>query len=288
MNLARKQDMRRTRPISRGRSVVAPDLSGPPSPEQYWRREHDPRLDNVAVILVEPARPENVGAAARAMKTMGLQRMIVTGSDAWRSGKARALAVGAGELLESVEEYATLAEAVEQMSAVAITTARRRRRTRPVHPVESVAPHLLSLAKDSPVAIVFGREEWGLRNEEMLLGDFWTTIPMATAYPSLNLAQSIMLVCHEIAKASTGPMPEYPWEPAPKSERQRLLDHAASTMMKAGLQPRPDIEGYQMVLGRVFDRALLEERDVQVLHGLFHQMDIYMHRLEKMQKEAHG
>ena len=244
---------------------------------------------NVAVVLVEPARPENVGAAARAMKTMGLQRMIVTGSDAWRSGKARALAVGAGDILESVEEYATLAEAVEQMSAVAITTARRRRRTRPVHPVESVAPHLLSLARHSPVAIVFGREEWGLRNEELMLGDFWTTIPMATAYPSLNLAQSIMLVCHEIAKATTGPLPEYPWEPAPKGDRQRLLDHAASTMLKAGLYPRPDIEGYQMVLGRVLDRALLEERDVQVLHGIFHQMDIYIHQQEQQkQKESHA
>ncbi len=278
--------MRRSRPLARPTRLSSPDLAGPPTPSDYWRREDDARLDNVAVVLVEPARPENVGAAARAMKTMGLRRLIVVGSDAWRSGKARALAVGAGELLEAVEEYATLAEAVEHMRAVAITTARRRRRTRPVHPVEAVAPHLLSIAKSGPVAIVFGREEWGLRNEELLLGDFWTTIPMATAYPSLNLAQSIMLVCHEIAKASTGPLPDYPWEPAPKGERQRVLEHAAETMLKAGLQPRPDIEGYQMVLGRVLDRALLEDRDVQVLHGLFHQMDIYMHRYKLQNKES--
>ncbi|GBE29769.1 MAG TPA: RNA methyltransferase [Bacteroidetes bacterium] len=277
--------MYQRRGVARAARWAKPDQSGPPSPDLYWRRDHDVRLDNVAVILVEPARPENVGAAARAMKTMGLQRLIVVGSDCWRSGKARALAVGAGELLEAVEEYATLAEAVEEMTAVAITTARRRRRTRPVHPVESVVPHLLSLARTGPVAIVFGREEWGLRNEELLLGDIWTTIPMATAYPSLNLAQSIMLVCHEIAKASTGPMPDYPWQPAAKGERQRLIDHATRTMLKAGLYPRPDVEGYQMVLGRVLDRALLEDRDVQVLHGIFHQMDVYMHQHELKSQE---
>jgi len=238
----------------------------------------DNRLRNVAVVLVEPSRPENVGAAARALKTMGLTRLLVVGSTTWRSGKARALAVGAGDVLESVEEFATLAEAVEGMCAVAVTTARRRRRARPVFPVDAVAPHLLGVAEHGPVAVVFGREEWGLNSSELLLGDWWTTIPMVTSYPSLNLAQSVMLVCRELARASMGPLPEYPWQPAPHGERHRLLEHAADTLVRAGLRPRPDLEGYLTVLGRVIDRALLEERDVQVLHGIFHQMDQFIHR----------
>lgn len=230
------------------------------------------------VILVEPARPENVGAAARAMKTMGLRRLVIVGTKSWRSGKARALAVGAGDLLESVREYATLAEAVEGMRAVAVTTARRRRRAKQIYPVSAVAPHLLGVAEHGPVAVVFGREEWGLTGSELLLGDWWTTIPMATAYPSLNLAQSVMLVCHELARAARGPLPAYPWRPAPRGERLRVLEHAGRTMLAAGLQPRPDLEGYLMVLARLVDRALLEERDVKVLHGLFHQMDLFIHR----------
>jgi len=256
----------------------AADQSGPPNPNSWWQMTKDNRLSNVAVILVEPSRPENVGAAARALKTMGLSRLIVVGSNAWRKGKARAVAVGAGEVLEAVEEYATLAEAVSQMKVVALTTARRRKRARPVFPIDSVAPHLLGVAEHGPVGIVFGREEYGLTNHEMLLGDWWTTIPMVTSYPSLNLAQSIMLVCRELARASLGPLPEYPWEPASKGERMQLLNHAGRTMERAGLNPRPDMEGYLTVLGRMMDRAILEDRDVQVLHGIFHQMDVYINR----------
>ena len=271
--------MKRSRSHSSNRQrVKMPDPSGPPNPGGWWQMTEDNRLRNVAVVLVEPSRPENVGAAARALKTMGLTRLIVVGSTAWRSGKARALAVGAGDVLESVEEYATLAEAVDGMEAVAVTTARRRRRARPVFPVDAVAPHLLGVAEHGPVAVVFGREEWGLSNSELLLGDWWTTIPMVTSYPSLNLAQSVMLVCRELARASMGPLPDYPWQPATRGERSKLLEHAADTMVRAGLRPRPDLEGYITVLGRMIDRALLEERDVQVLHGIFHQMDNYMHR----------
>lgn len=270
--------LKRRRPLRSAGQTRRPDLSGPPDPGAGWRMTRDNRLRNVAVVLVEPARPENVGAAARALKTMGLSRLIVVGSSAWRSGKARALAVGAGDVLESVEQYDTLAEAVEGMRAVAVTTARRRRRTRPVYPVDSVAPHLLGVAEHGPVAVVFGREEWGLRADELILGDWWTTIPMVTTYPSLNLAQSVMLVCRELARASMGALPEYPWDPAPKGERMALLEHAARTVERAGLELRPDLTGYLTILGRVFDRALLEQQDVKVLHGLFHQMDIFMHR----------
>jgi tRNA/rRNA methyltransferase len=274
--------MKRSKPLKRRRAARTrlnpPELSGPPNPDGWWQLSPDNRLRNVAVVLVEPARPENVGAAARALKTMGLRRLIVVGTNAWRSGKARALAVGAGDVLEAVEEYATLAEAVTGMKAVAVTTARRRRRARPVFPIDGVAPHLLGVAEHGQVAVVFGREEWGLSNSELLLGDWWTTIPMVTAYPSLNLAQSVMLVCRELARAAVGPLPTYPWIPASKIERQRLIEHAAKTVVSAGLIPRPDFEGYLTVLGRMIDRALLEDRDVAVLHGLFAQMDNYMHR----------
>ncbi len=262
-------------------SKFPPDEGGPPNPEGWWRMAGDDRLRNIAVVLVEPARPENVGAAARAMKTMGLSRLLVTGTGIWRSGKAKAVAVGAGDVLEGVEEYATLAEAVEGMRTVAVTTARRRRRARPIFPVESVAPHLLGAAEHGPVAIVFGREEWGMTGSELLLGDWWVTIPMRTAYPSLNLAQSVMLVCRELSRAARGPMPRYPWEPAERGARKRLMEHASKTAVAAGMIPKPDVEGLELVLGRVFDRGLLEQRDVQILHGLFHQMELFMDRAKQ-------
>jgi len=164
------------------------------------------------------------------------------------------------------------------MKVVALTTARRRRRARPVFPIDSAAPHLLGVAEHGPVGLIFGREEWGLRTEEMLLGDWWVTIPMATSYPSLNLAQSVMLVCKDLAQAARGPLPTYPWNPARREQRLRVLDHAVDTMGKAGLFYKPDKIGYEMTIGRLFDRGLLEDRDIKVFHGLFHQMDNYIRR----------
>lgn len=146
------------------------------------------------------------------------------------------------------------------MKVVAVTTARRRRRSKPIFPVDAVAPHLLGVAEHGPVAVVFGREEYGLRLTELLLGDWWTTIPMQTSYPSLNLAQSVMLVCHELSKAARGPLPEYPWDPASRERRMQILHHASQTMMSLGLRPKPDLNGYLTALGRVFDRGLMEEK----------------------------
>ncbi len=268
--------------VSKYSQAPSPPMEGGPlNPEGWWRLSADDRLKNVAVILIEPARPENVGAAARAIKTMGLSRLIVVGTSVWRDGKARALAVGAGDILESVEEYATLEEAVQGMKAVAVTTARRRKRARPLYPIDATAPHLLGVAEHGTVGIVFGREEWGMTESELLVGDWWTTIPMATSYPSLNLAQSVMLVCNELSRAARGPLPRYPWIPAGRGKRKRIIEHAAKTLVEAGLRPKPDLDGFILVLGRLFDRALLEERDVQVIHGVFHQIELYVNRTQK-------
>ncbi len=264
-----------------GPVFVPADEGGPPSPEEWWRLKPDKRLDNIAIVLVEPARPENVGAAARAMKTMGLRRLIVTGTSNWKSGKARALAVGAGDILEGVEEYATLAEAVAPMKAVAMTTARKRKKSRAVFPVESAVPHLLGVAEHGPIAVVFGREEWGLYSRELMLGDWWITIPMRTTYPSLNLAQSVMLVCRELARASGGHLPSYPWEPAKHEDRHRLITSIADIAIKAGIHAKPDVDGFVNVLGRVFDRALLEETDLRVLHSVFHQFELFGKRASR-------
>ncbi|MBZ0265027.1 TrmJ/YjtD family RNA methyltransferase [bacterium] len=275
----------RNKKLSKRPVLPASHEAGPPTPESWWRFAEDDRLKQVAIILVEPSRAENVGAAARAMKTMGIHRLIVVGSDVWRTGKARAMGVGAHDILESVEEYGTLAEAVSTMKAVAVTTARRRKRSKPVFPMEAIAPNILGVGEHGPVGVVFGREEYGLTLSELLLGDWWVTIPINTSYPSLNLAQSVMVVCHELARAARGPMPAYPWNPATNDRRRQVIDHAASTMMKTGLQPRPDLEGYLLAISRMFDRALLEERDVELMHGLFHQMDVFVHKMNKLYGE---
>ncbi|ADN74976.1 RNA methyltransferase, TrmH family, group 1 [Ferrimonas balearica DSM 9799] len=153
-------------------------------------------------ILVSPARGENVGAAARAMKTMGFSRLRVVGSDAHKSEQASWVAHGSGTILEEAESFATLAEALADVDLSLATTARRRGDKRRLHTPAEAAQQVRALGNSvNTVAVVFGCEESGLSNEDLALVDLLTTIPLVNPYPSLNLGQAIMLYAYEFSQA---------------------------------------------------------------------------------------
>ncbi|MBY6188076.1 tRNA/rRNA methyltransferase [Marinobacter hydrocarbonoclasticus] len=153
-------------------------------------------------ILVSPARGENVGAAARAMKTMGFSHLRVVGSEAHQSEQASWVAHGSQEILEQAQAYATLAEALADVDLSLATTARRRGDKRRLHTPAEAAAQVRSLASSvGRVALVFGCEESGLSNEDLALVDLLTTIPLVNPYPSLNLGQAIMLYAYEFSQA---------------------------------------------------------------------------------------
>lgn len=150
--------------------------------------------------LVEPAVAENVGASARALKTMGFGRLVLVNSQVHRQPGARWLAHGSADILESIEVFPTLGEAVKDADLVIGTTAKKKRRVHTDYYLCSEIPDLLDSKSGmlEKVVLVFGREESGLTNNELKLCNILSTIPMKNRYPSLNLAQSVMIYAWEL------------------------------------------------------------------------------------------
>jgi len=154
----------------------------------------------VRFVLSHPAVPENAGAAARALVTCGFSELALVGSEVHRDPRARYLAVGAEAVLDAARVYPSLRDAVAGCDIVIATTARRRSRLRPILDSRLLAAFLTE--KHDPdvyAALVFGSEQNGLTNEELLLCHIAATIPIAQPYPSLNLAQAVMIFAYELA-----------------------------------------------------------------------------------------
>jgi tRNA/rRNA methyltransferase len=151
-------------------------------------------------ILVEPAVPENIGAAARAIKTMGFSSLRLVNTKAHLDEKASWLAHASNEILENAQVYISLKQATQDIDWIIGTSAKKRRVNEDYYPSHKI--NELIKAKASSIknlAIVFGREESGLTNEELKICDIVTSVPMKTIYPSLNLAQSVMVYAYTLS-----------------------------------------------------------------------------------------
>lgn len=156
---------------------------------------------NFSFILVEPAVPENVGASARALKTMGFDNLIVVNSKAHLQPEARWLAHGSNDVLDRIKVYDTLEEALDGMDLVLGTTAKKRRVHADYYSCDKIVTLLESKSSMlENTALVFGREESGLSNQEINLCHLFTGIPMHSKYPSLNLSQSVMIYAWELSR----------------------------------------------------------------------------------------
>lgn len=151
-------------------------------------------------ILVSPARAENVGAAARAMKTMGFDELRIVNSQVWQEPAARRVAHGAGDILDNVTHWDSLDAALHDVDFSIATTARSRAKFRyyaTPQQVETLLEEKQQWLKC--VALVFGREDTGLTNDELDRVDVLTGIPMAADYPSLNLGQAVMVYSYQLS-----------------------------------------------------------------------------------------
>lgn len=154
--------------------------------------------EHVVVVLVEPQHAGNVGAAARAMKNMGLRRLVLVAPPAYDPEQARWMAPGCEDLLAGVRIVATLDEALEGVQRVVASTARHRKRGHPVHePAELAAITLDEAEAGRTTAILFGREDFGLSTDDVLRAESLLRIP-TPEHASLNLAQAVLLVSHAL------------------------------------------------------------------------------------------
>lgn len=155
----------------------------------------------ILFILVEPAVPENIGSSARALKTMGFKQLRLVNPADPLSDPARWLAHGASDILEKAEIFSSLENAVRDIDLIIGTSAKPRRVKNDYHLIASL-PKIIKAKGDTlkKTGIVFGREDSGLRNEELRRCDLMSTIPLKTSFPSLNLAQAVMVYAYELSE----------------------------------------------------------------------------------------
>ncbi|MBT1445473.1 tRNA/rRNA methyltransferase [Shewanella sp. JM162201] len=156
----------------------------------------------LSIVLVEPSRAANVGAAARAMKTMGFNRLIVVGSEVHREEEARWVAHGATDILDEARTVASFDALRDEFDLLIATTARERG-----SPRTFLTPPALKSSLEhsgaSSAALVFGRESSGLSNQELELCDLYSYVPLAGDYPSLNLGQAVMVYTYALSGLET-------------------------------------------------------------------------------------
>ncbi|MFM5600368.1 tRNA/rRNA methyltransferase [Aeromonas veronii] len=218
-------------------------------------------------VLVEPARPANVGAAARAMKTMGFDAMRLVASRVHEEEEASWVAHGAQEILTQAEAFETLPEALADMDLVIATTARERGRYQHYLTPGEIREQIRSKPSLNKVAIVFGCEESGLSNEQLAEVDLISYLPLKVSYPSLNLGQAIMLYAYEMSQL----MDELNADGAAavaenfdNAGQVRVLKSKTAELL-GELGVSQDEKLHQWVMDRV---PMLPQRDLNMLHLL--------------------
>lgn len=221
----------------------------------------------LSIVLVSPARSENVGAAARAMKTMGFTEMRIVDSMAHREPAAAWVAHGSGDILENIKTYQTLADALHDVDFTVATTARSRARFHYYATPQELLPMLQEKSQwMGHAALVFGREDSGLTNEELALADVLTGVPMVADYPSLNLGQAVMVYCYQLSaltQISTTSVTA-----GDENQLQALRLRTLSLLEK--LQVADDVKLVDWLQQRI---GLLEQRDTAMLHRLLHDIE---------------
>jgi len=233
------------------------------------------------IILVAPQMGENIGMVARAMANFGLSELrLVTPRDGWPNEKAVAAASRATHVVEAATVHDDLRSALIDLDFVLATTARERDGFKPVRsPVEAAVALRGRSAAGGRTGVMFGRERFGLENEEISLADEIVTFPVDPTYASLNVAQAVLLMAYEWRKTGLESETAIPFQgpefhPAPKAELQSLFDHVEAALDARGYF-RPPSRKPKMVdkLRSVLTRPGFSSGELKVIHGIIASLD---------------
>ena len=221
-------------------------------------------------VLVETSHPGNIGAAARAMKNMGLTRLVLVSPCEYQNDECYARAAGAGELVDSAVVCSDLASAVEGSSLVIGTSARLRSLSWPQLDPRQAAEAMRGLAATSEVSVVFGRERSGLTNEELALCASLLVIPTEGEFSSLNVAAAVQVVAYETMMAGvaeTGIVASSEEPPADQSELALFYDHLFGVMEQVEYLDPANPRLLFSRVRRMFNRGQLNRSELQLLRG---------------------
>jgi TrmH family RNA methyltransferase len=224
----------------------------------------------IRVVLVDTSHPGNIGAAARAMKNMELDQLVLVRPRQFPHAEATARASGADDLLERARVCATLPEALSGCGLVLATTSRERDHYVRVLAARDAAVRAVAEAASAPVAIVFGPERSGLANEELVPAHALLRIPTGTAYASLNLAMAVQIVAYELlcARGATVAEPAREQPLASPEAMARLYAHLNEVMDLVDFRDRTQ-NGQNLInrIRRLLQRAEPDANEVNILRG---------------------
>ncbi|WP_017314360.1 RNA methyltransferase [Mastigocladopsis repens] len=238
-------------------------------------------LAGLRIILVEPAGPMNVGSIARVMKNFGLQQLVLVNPQCNPlSTEALQMAVHAKNILESAVIAGTLPEALQGCTRAIATTARVRNWDSPLENPRTALPWLLE-EPEQPAALIFGREDRGLSNEELNYAQRFIRIPTGPSYPSLNLATAVGICCYELsqsdadkedAKEENDPTLSEN-ESAPLDLLEEYYQQLESLLLKLGYLYPHTAASRMEKFRQLYNRAQLQTKEVAMLRGILRQVE---------------
>ena len=247
------------------------------------------RHNHISVVLVEPQGPLNIGSVCRTMMNFGFSDLrLVNPCCAYRGKEARRMAIKADWLMDQAEVYPDLAEALADCH-VAMGTTRRFGKYREVFLSPDQASEMAALhAGPGRVALVFGREDKGLLTEELDLCQHFITIPTDEAFASMNLAQAVAVCLYEVNKAlsNDGSSPVKPVELCQGQELEAMFQHMRKTLLHIDYSDPLNPDHILRTFRRMFGRAMLSERDVRALQGLWSRMDWVENQRRKLSEKV--
>lgn len=244
----------------------------------------EPDFSNISVVLVNTSHPGNIGASARAMKNMGLTRLVLAQPRDFPSGVAVGRAASAVDVLEQARVVGTLTEAVADCGLVIGASARSRRIPWPLLTPAQCAEKVLQEAGNNRVALVFGREDAGLSNDELHLCHYHVRIPTQTGYSSLNLAAAVMVICYELCKsalpvdADDTEVAEREWdrEMATGEDMERFFEHLEKILIAVDFHDPENPRQLMQRLRRLFSRIRVDVMEVSILRGMLSNIEHHL------------
>jgi tRNA (cytidine32/uridine32-2'-O)-methyltransferase len=230
-------------------------------------------FNNVSVVLVRTSHGGNIGAVARAMANMGLSDLRLVEPSTFPSDEATARAVGAKQILENAQVYATLDESISDSGYVVGATARSRSISWPCSDPASAMTEVADLCQSGKVSLLFGREASGLTNEELDRCQRHVRIPVSENYPSINLAGAVLILCYELRRAFTLRSMQFKGNvdsrlPLASAEQVQLFfEHLEIVLNEVGFLKQPSSRLLRKIK-RIFSRAPLQEQEVNILRGI--------------------
>ncbi|MBE7415153.1 MAG: RNA methyltransferase [Deltaproteobacteria bacterium] len=229
---------------------------------------------NISIVLVEPQSSGNVGSTARAMRNTGFSDLVLINPCEYKNNESYSMACKADGVLETARVFPDLESYIPEPRVLVGTTRRIGRHRYPVLTLSEAVPEILRLAASNRVAILFGREDKGLLNEEIPLCDMLVEIPTSDDYPSINLSHAVFTVCHHLYTAAAPKAPAI--KVAPRGELERMYEHMERTLRGIGYGDKGGeylLEAMMRSFRRLFGRTGLMEKEVNMLRGVFTQIE---------------